>query len=128
MVADMSTLSFYPAHQITTGEGGAVLTDSPELAKLITSFRDWGKDCYCLPGTDNACGQRFSGPMDHKYQFSHIGYNLKMSDLHAAIGVAQMDKLPQFVADRQSNHAYLLQRMQPLERYFILPPGGLGSA
>lgn len=107
MQGDMSTLSFYPAHQITTGEGGAVLTQSPKLAKLLRSFRDWGKDCWCEPGKDDTCGRRFAGEYDHKYTFSHVGYNLKMSDLHAAVGVAQLEKLDKFISLRDINYGYL---------------------
>jgi CDP-4-dehydro-6-deoxyglucose reductase, E1 len=122
MQGDLSTLSFYPAHQITCGEGGAVLTDSPKLAKLVRSFRDWGKDCWCDCGVDNTCGKRFDGEIDHKYLFSHIGYNLKMSDLHAAVGVAQMDKLEGFVEARQKNHAILQTSLEDvIDDYFELP-------
>lgn len=120
MQGDLSTLSFYPAHQITAGEGGAVLTDSPKLAKLLRSFRDWGRDCWCEPGHDNTCGKRFDGELDHKYTFSHIGYNLKMSDLHAAIGAAQMDKLSGFVDARRANHRALLDRMSSIDGF--IPP------
>ncbi len=111
---DMSTLSFYPAHHITTGEGGAVLTNNSLLKKILLSFRDWGRDCYCKTGTDNACGKRFKQKFpgfpygyDHKYIYSHIGYNLKMTDLQASIGVAQLEKLPEFIRARRSNFTKL---------------------
>jgi len=122
--SDLATLSFFPAHHITTGEGGAVLTRSPKLGKIARSLRDWGKDCWCAPGTDNTCGRRFADNRDHKYTFSRIGYNLKMTDFGGALGSAQMDKLPGFVADRAYNHARLNQLMCDfgLDDYFILPP------
>jgi len=98
---DLATTSFYPAHHITMGEGGAVLTDSPVLKKLAESFRDWGRDCWCDPGCDNTCGKRFDWQLgdlphgyDHKYTYSHIGYNLKVTDMQAAVGVSQLRKLP----------------------------------
>jgi CDP-6-deoxy-D-xylo-4-hexulose-3-dehydrase len=106
-----------------------VLTDRPLLAKLMRSFRDWGKDCWCKPGEDDTCGKRFAGEYDHKYTFSHIGYNLKMSDLHAAIGIAQMGKLSGFVLARQLNHAYLwreLNNLGGMHEYFIFPPQDAG--
>jgi CDP-4-dehydro-6-deoxyglucose reductase, E1 len=129
MRGDLSTLSFFPAHQMTTGEGGAVLTDSPKLAKLLRSFRDWGKDCWCLPGDDNTCGKRFDGEYDHKYTFSHIGYHLAMTDLQAAIGIAQVEKQPGFVDARDRNHAYLQKRMvdKKQEQFFMLPPDNKAS-
>uniref|UniRef100_A0A6M3IU49 Putative DegT/DnrJ/EryC1/StrS aminotransferase family protein n=1 Tax=viral metagenome TaxID=1070528 RepID=A0A6M3IU49_9ZZZZ len=111
---DISTLSFYPAHHITTGEGGAVLTNNSLLKKILLSFRDWGRDCYCKTGTDNACGKRFKQKFpgfpygyDHKYIYSHIGYNLKMTDLQASIGVAQLEKLPEFIRARRGNFTKL---------------------
>ena len=111
---DLSTSSFYPAHHITTGEGGAVYTNDESLDAIVASFRDWGRDCYCKSGKDNTCGLRFEHQMgqlpfgyDHKYTYSHFGYNLKMTDLQAAIGLAQVEKLPDFGADRRRNHAYL---------------------
>jgi|LSQX01.3.fsa_nt_gb CDP-6-deoxy-D-xylo-4-hexulose-3-dehydrase len=125
---DISTCSFYPPHIITTGEGGAVMTDSPLLKKIILSFRDWGRDCWCEPGCDNTCGNRFStqhGDMpfgyDHKYIFSHIGYNLKMTDMQASIGVAQMGKLPLFIKARQKNFEYLYTNLKEYEEFFTLP-------
>ncbi len=108
----LATTSFYPAHHITMGEGGCVLTQSPMLKKLVESFRDWGRDCWCDPGKSNTCGCRFEWKMgslpagyDHKYIYSHIGYNLKATDMQAAIGVAQLKKLPAFMAARRDNFA-----------------------
>jgi CDP-6-deoxy-D-xylo-4-hexulose-3-dehydrase len=106
---DLSTYSFYPAHQITTFEGGAVLTDDPKLAKVVASFRDWGRDCWCDPGVDNTCGKRFDGDYDHKYTYSRIGYNLKQTGLHAAAGVSQLARLDEFVQKRRENWEYLTQ-------------------
>src|ERR1700761_4186810 len=121
---DIATLSFYPAHHITMGEGGAVLTDRPQLQVLIDSFRDWGRDCWCEPGVDNTCGKRFDWQLgelpcgyDHKYTYSHVGYNLKATDMQAALGVSQMDKLPEFIARRKANIAYLKNALQPLEEF-----------
>ncbi len=125
---DVATLSFYPAHHITMGEGGAVLTDDDELAVLIESFRDWGRDCNCPPGQDNTCRKRFrqqfgSLPQgyDHKYVYSHVGYNLKITDMQAALGVAQLERLEQFVSQRKANFDYLKKKLQPLADYLILP-------
>lgn len=125
---DIGTLSFYPAHHITMGEGGAVFTNSDELKKIIESFRDWGRDCYCPPGKDNTCGKRFgwqlgSLPMgyDHKYTYSHLGYNLKISDMQAACALAQMDRLEGFVAARKRNFDYLKSRLQSCAEFLILP-------
>jgi len=124
----ISTTSFYPAHHITTGEGGAVFTDDPLLKMIIASIRDWGRDCWCATGADNTCRQRFSqqhGSLpqgyDHKYVYSHIGYNLKITDLQAAIGVAQLKKLPRFSAVRKKNFDYLYQYFKKYQRYFVLP-------
>jgi CDP-4-dehydro-6-deoxyglucose reductase, E1 len=103
----MSTASFYPAHHITTGEGGMVFTDSPRLKKILESYRDWGRDCWCEPGEDNTCGTRFDNDYDHKYTYSRIGYNLKASDLQAAVGVAQLDRLQDFISKRRRNWEYL---------------------
>jgi CDP-6-deoxy-D-xylo-4-hexulose-3-dehydrase len=113
----MATASFYPAHHMTMGEGGAVLTDSPRLKKVIESFRDWGRDCWCEPGCDNTCGTRWDGEYDHKYTYSRIGYNLKASDFQAAVGVAQLDRLSDFIAKRRENYAYLRDGLEglPLE-------------
>lgn len=124
----IATGSFYPAHHITTGEGGCVVTDDAMLARIIRSLRDWGRDCYCEGGENNTCGARFTKqygtlPMgyDHKYVYSHIGYNLKMTDMQAAIGAAQMDKLSSFTARRKENFHLINNGLQGLEKYFILP-------
>ncbi|MHB8627835.1 MAG: lipopolysaccharide biosynthesis protein RfbH [Aggregatilineales bacterium] len=124
----LATISFYPAHHITLGEGGAVLTNRPGLKKLIESFRDWGRDCWCEPGKDNTCGKRFEWQLgelphgyDHKYTYSHIGYNLKLTDMQAAVGVAQLKKLPGFIAARRRNFEQLYKGLKPLEPFLILP-------
>jgi len=128
---DISTVSFYPAHHITMGEGGAVMTDKPALQVLIDSFRDWGRDCWCEPGVDNTCGKRFDWQLgtlpcgyDHKYTYSHVGYNLKATDMQAALGVSQLDKLPQFITRRKENFAYLKAALKPLEEFLQLPVAG----
>lgn len=125
---DLATLSFYPAHHITTAEGGAVLTNDPQLYQIARSIRDWGRDCWCPTGKDNTCGRRFNWQMgklpygyDHKYIYSEIGYNLKMTDLQASIGVAQMDKLESFTKKRKENFEYLHNKLKEFEDYFILP-------
>jgi CDP-6-deoxy-D-xylo-4-hexulose-3-dehydrase len=125
---DIGTLSFYPAHHITMGEGGAVFTNSRTLKLIAESYRDWGRDCYCLPGKDNTCGKRFARQLgslpygyDHKYTYSHIGYNLKITDMQAACGVAQIEKAHEFVQRRKENFAYLHERLKPLEEFLILP-------
>ena len=125
---DIGTASFYPAHHITMGEGGCVLTEKPLLKTLIESFRDWGRDCWCDPGKDNTCGKRFGWQLgdlpcgyDHKFTYSHAGYNLKLTDMQAAVGVAQLKKLPQFIAARKRNFEYLRTGMRDLEEFFILP-------
>jgi CDP-6-deoxy-D-xylo-4-hexulose-3-dehydrase len=125
---DLATVSFYPAHHITTGEGGAVLTDKPNLQVLVDSFRDWGRDCWCEPGKDNTCGKRFDWQLgalpcgyDHKYTYSHIGYNLKATDMQAALGASQIAKLPHFIERRKENFHYLWAALKPLEEYLILP-------
>lgn len=124
----LATVSFYPAHHITMGEGGCVLTSQPLLKKLVESFRDWGRDCWCPPGHDNTCGKRFNWQLgdlpaefDHKYTYSHIGYNLKLTDMQAAVGVSQLQKLEGFIAARQNNFRYLYQGLKDLEEWFILP-------
>lgn len=113
-VGVMSTASFYPAHHITMGEGGAVMTDSPKLKKILESFRDWGRDCWCEPGEDNTCGARFNNDYDHKYTYSRIGYNLKASDFQAAVGVAQLDRLEGFIQVRRENWDYLYNALKDL--------------
>lgn len=124
----IATFSFYPAHHITMGEGGAVVTDDPELHKIILSFRDWGRDCWCQPGKDNTCGKRFfqqHGELpfgyDHKYVYSHLGYNLKVTDMQAAIGLSQLKKLPKFIDKRQEYFKILYEGLKDLEEFFILP-------
>ena len=124
----IGTLSFYPAHHITMGEGGAVFTDKPRLKRVIESMRDWGRDCWCAPGMDNTCGKRFARklgtlPMgyDHKYTYGHAGYNLKITDMQAAVGLAQMDHLEDFIVARQRNFAKLTELLRPYEDAFILP-------
>lgn len=124
----IATFSFYPPHQITMGEGGALVTNDSQLKKLIQSFRDWGRDCWCEPGCDNTCGKRFSCQLgslpfgyDHKYIYSHIGYNLKVTDMQAAIGVEQLKKLPLFIKARKKNFKFLYEGLKKYEKYFILP-------
>jgi CDP-6-deoxy-D-xylo-4-hexulose-3-dehydrase len=130
----LATVSFYPAHHITMGEGGCVLTDRPVLKKLVESFRDWGRDCRCDPGRDNTCRRRFDWQLgdlphgyDHKYIYSHVGYNLKLTDMQAAIGVAQLEKLPRFIAARQQNFQTLYDGLRDLEEFFVLPQATLHS-
>ncbi|SBT03574.1 Lipopolysaccharide biosynthesis protein RfbH [Candidatus Accumulibacter aalborgensis] len=125
---DIGTLSFYPAHHITMGEGGAVFTNDSELKQIAESFRDWGRDCYCAPGKDNTCGRRFCQKLgtlpegyDHKYTYSHLGYNLKITDMQAACGLAQLDKAPAFIQRRKDNFAFLKQRLASCEEFLILP-------
>ena len=125
---DFDTVSFYPAHIITTAEGGMVLTDSPMLNKIVRSFRDWGRDCYCIPGRDGTCGKRFTQQFgtlpygyDHKYVYSEIGYNLKGLDLLAAIGTVQLKKLQHFISERQNNWAFLRRELECFSEFFILP-------
>jgi CDP-6-deoxy-D-xylo-4-hexulose-3-dehydrase len=124
----LATSSFYPAHQMTTGEGGAVYTSDDELAAIAESIRDWGRDCYCQPGRSNTCGKRFGWSLgtlpegyDHKYTYSHFGYNLKMTDMQAAVGVAQLEKLPSFVEARRRNFDYLLRRLNQFRNVLRLP-------
>lgn len=125
---DIGTLSFYPAHHITMGEGGAVFTNNDELKLIAESIRDWGRDCYCKPGVDNTCGKRFCWKLgslpegyDHKYTYSHLGYNLKISDMQAACGVAQLDRVDEFVEARRNNFAWLKQRLSSCEEQLLLP-------
>ncbi|ASZ10110.1 lipopolysaccharide biosynthesis protein RfbH [Chitinophaga pendula] len=125
---DLATLSFYPAHHITMGEGGAVLINNAQLKKIAESFRDWGRDCWCAPGADNTCGKRFCWQLgqlpegyDHKYTYSHIGFNLKVTDMQAAVGLSQLTKADHFVQQRRENHILLKSMLQPLEEHFILP-------
>jgi CDP-6-deoxy-D-xylo-4-hexulose-3-dehydrase len=129
---DMGTLSFYPAHHITMGEGGAVFTNNAELKLIAESFRDWGRDCYCAPGKDNTCGKRFcwtkkdlGGDLpdgyDHKYTYSHLGYNMKISDMQAACALAQMDRVEEFIAKRRANFAYLKNRLASVADFLHLP-------
>ena len=125
---DLASLSFYPAHHITMGEGGAVFTNNIRLKKIAESFRDWGRDCYCEPGKDNTCGKRFKWQLgdlpygyDHKYTYSHLGFNLKITDMQAACGLAQLDRLENFIQARKNNFAFLYERLKKLEEYLILP-------
>ena len=125
---DLATVSFYPAHHITMGEGGAVLTGSPLLKKIVESFRDWGRDCWCAPGNDNTCGKRFDWQLgdlphgyDHKYIYSHVGYNLKLTDMQAAIGLAQLEKLEKFIQQRKDNFQFLKNNLQSLSDFLALP-------
>ncbi|MCB0407397.1 MAG: lipopolysaccharide biosynthesis protein RfbH [Bdellovibrionales bacterium] len=131
---DIATVSFYPAHHITMGEGGAVLMRHPLLKKIAESFRDWGRDCWCAPGKDNTCEKRFQWKLgelpegyDHKYVYSHIGYNLKVSDMQAAIGCSQLKKLPHFIKRRNENFQFLKSKLSHLEEYLILPEATKGS-
>ena len=125
---DISTFSFYPAHHITMGEGGALITNNPKLHKIANSLREWGRDCWCAPGSDNSCGKRFEWQLgtlpygyDHKYTFSEFGYNLKITDMQAAIGVAQLKKLPQFIEARRINHKKLYDGLKKYANKTILP-------
>ncbi len=127
-IGDIGTFSFYPAHHITMGEGGAVVTNNSLIAKAVKSLRDWGRDCVCPPGHDGVCGKRFEGQFgkmpfgyDHKYIYSHTGYNLKITDWQAAIGLSQLKKLPEFLKIREQNANYLLKKLDDLREYFILP-------
>ncbi len=131
---DLATTSFYPAHHITMGEGGGVLCEKPLLRTLVESFRDWGRDCWCEPGKDDTCGKRFDWTLgelpcgyDHKYTYSHIGYNLKVTDMQAAVGVAQLKKLPDFIARRRHNFERLRTGLRSSEEFYILPEATPGS-
>jgi CDP-6-deoxy-D-xylo-4-hexulose-3-dehydrase len=125
---DIGTLSFYPAHHITMGEGGAVFTNNAELKLIAESFRDWGRDCYCPPGKDNTCNKRFCWKLgslpegyDHKYTYSHLGYNLKITDMQAACGVAQLERVNEFIQMRKDNFAFLKEKLQSCEEFLLLP-------
>jgi CDP-6-deoxy-D-xylo-4-hexulose-3-dehydrase len=125
---DLATLSFYPAHHITMGEGGAVFTNSIKLERIAESFRDWGRDCYCEPGKDNTCNKRFGWKLgdlpfgyDHKYTYSHLGYNFKITDMQAACGLAQLDRLEGFIKKRRENFNFLYKNLKELEEFLILP-------
>ncbi|MHB0913513.1 MAG: lipopolysaccharide biosynthesis protein RfbH [Armatimonadota bacterium] len=131
---DIATTSFYPAHHITMGEGGCVLTSNPQLKKLIDSFRDWGRDCWCDPGKDDTCCRRFDWKLgdlpygyDHKYTYSEIGYNLKLTDMQAAVGLSQLSKLPEFIETRRKNFRTLHKGLGDLEEFLILPEATPGS-
>jgi CDP-6-deoxy-D-xylo-4-hexulose-3-dehydrase len=131
---DIATLSFYPAHHITMGEGGAVFTNNSKLNKIAESFRDWGRDCWCPPGKDNTCHKRFGWQLgelpegyDHKYTYSHIGYNLKITDMQAACALAQINRLDEFISARKANFAYLKERLKGCEEFLILPEATLNS-
>lgn len=130
----IATCSFYPAHHITMGEGGMVFTKNRDLRTIIESFRDWGRDCYCAPGCDNTCGKRFGQQLgtlpagyDHKYTYSHLGYNLKITDMQAACALAQIDRLPGFIDARKRNFAFLSERLKSCEKLLILPEATVGS-
>jgi CDP-6-deoxy-D-xylo-4-hexulose-3-dehydrase len=131
---DLATLSFYPAHHITMGEGGAVLVNNAQLKKITESFRDWGRDCWCPPGKDNTCGERYCQKLgdlpagyDHKYTYSHIGFNLKATDMQAAVGLSQLNKADSFIEKRRANHNLLYKKLKPLEEYFVLPEPTVNS-
>jgi CDP-6-deoxy-D-xylo-4-hexulose-3-dehydrase len=131
---DIGTLSFYPAHHITMGEGGAVFTQSPVLRRAMETFRDWGRDCYCDPGKENTCKRRFDWQLgqlpygyDHKYIYSHVGFNLKITDMQAAVGVAQLGHLDQFITTRRRNYRRLKHELQNLEEFFIFSEPTAGS-
>lgn len=130
----LGTLSFYPAHHITMGEGGAVFTNDPLLKRIVESFRDWGRDCWCAPGCDNTCGKRFDWQLgnlpacyDHKYTYSHLGYNLKITDMQAAVGLAQLDQVDNFIASRRANFDYLHKHLVALSETLLLPQAIPGS-
>jgi len=127
-IGNIGTLSFYPAHQITMGEGGAVFTDDPILKKILESIRDWGRDCFCAPGKSNTCGKRFEWQLgklpkgyDHKYTYSNLGYNLKITEMQAAVGLGQLTKVTEFIKIRKENFNYLKNELEKFEKYLILP-------
>jgi len=131
---DLASISFYPAHHITMGEGGALFTNNSELKQIAESFRDWGRDCFCQPGRDNTCGKRFCQQLgdlpygyDHKYIYSHLGYNLKITDMQAACGLAQLGKLPRFVEQRKANFRFLRERLESVADFLLLPEATPGS-
>ena len=131
---DLATLSFYPAHHITMGEGGAVLTNSPRLKVIVESFRDWGRDCWCAPGVADTCGKRYDWQLgqlphgyDHKYIYSHIGYNLKATDMQAAVGLAQLPRLSGFIEARRRNWTLLREGLAPFAEHFVLPEASVGA-
>jgi CDP-4-dehydro-6-deoxyglucose reductase, E1 len=132
---DIATFSFYPAHQITMGEGGAVITNDPALRRIIESLRDWGRDCFCAPGKNDTCGKRFDWKLgdlpygyDHKYTYSSIGYNLKITDMQASVGLSQLQKLPEFIKIRQENFEYLKTNLSKFSKYLILPTATSNSS
>jgi len=131
---DISTFSFYPAHQITMGEGGAISTNNPKIKRSVESFRDWGRDCFCAPGVNNTCGKRFEWKLgdlpegfDHKYIYSHLGYNLKLTDMQTAVGLAQLEKLETFVKARRENFLYLYGELSKFKEFLILPEATVDS-
>lgn len=131
---EVGTLSFYPAHHITMGEGGAVFTNSANLAKVMESFRDWGRDCYCDPGQENSCNKRYGWTLgdlphgyDHKYVYSHLGFNLKITDMQAAIGLAQLERLEEFISARRRNFQFLVDGLRDLQEWLILPEATRGA-
>jgi CDP-6-deoxy-D-xylo-4-hexulose-3-dehydrase len=131
---DLATLSFYPAHHITMGEGGAVFTNSKKLERIAESFRDWGRDCYCEPGKDNTCNKRFDWQLgdlpfgyDHKYTYSHLGYNMKITDMQAACGLAQLDRLEGFIKNRKKNFDFLYENLKDMDDFLILPKAETNS-
>lgn len=134
LYGDIATCSFYPAHHVTMGEGGAVFTNNSELMSIAESFRDWGRDCYCKPGCDDTCGKRFDQQLgllphgyDHKYTYSHLGFNLKISDMQAACGLAQLERLPEFIQKRNANFSYLHDRLASLSEFISLATPTKGS-